>query len=261
MMKFLDAIDQKIRRSFSDAAIQYDVLTSLHKEIGRELLKQCVQEPFDSILDIGMGTGWLTGKIKFYFPEACVAGIDFAEGMVVHAKNQGEPFSIIQADARALPFLKEQFDCILSNLAFQWVCPLEDGFKECAAVLKPGGQLRFTMFGFNTMDELFDSLEATSEGRKVSVRRLPSTEDVRRALMNAGFSDFVLDYERIKVHFPSMFDLLKWSKSIGANMLSKDVYIGKDWLHRANEFYQKKYHDRFGVGSTFEVIWVKAVKI
>ena len=28
-------IDQKIRKAFSDAAMQYDVLSGLHKEIGR----------------------------------------------------------------------------------------------------------------------------------------------------------------------------------------------------------------------------------
>ncbi len=64
-------IDQKIRSAFSNAAVQYDALTSLHKEIGRELAKKVIDnEEADYILDVGMGTGWLTKKISFYFPDS-----------------------------------------------------------------------------------------------------------------------------------------------------------------------------------------------
>lgn len=259
-MDLIDKIDSKIRRAFSDAAIQYDVLTSLHKEIGRELLKKSIDQPYNAILDIGMGTGWLTGKIKFYFPDANVVGIDFAEGMVKHAKEQDEPFTIVQADARALPFSQDAFDCIMSNLAFQWVDNLTESFRQCYLSLKPGGRLSFTMFGYQTMRELFESLQATSNGKSLSIRRLATHEKVTESLVTAGFKGPAVTYERIKVNFPTLFDLLRWTKSIGANVLSKDVYIGKDWLVRANEYYIKNHKSRFGINSTFEVIWVRAEK-
>ena len=36
----LDAIDKKIRQAFSSAAMQYDILSSMQKEIGRELVEE-----------------------------------------------------------------------------------------------------------------------------------------------------------------------------------------------------------------------------
>ena len=96
----LDFIDQKIRKAFSDAAMQYDILAGLHKEIGRELIKKNIsRENTNTILDVGMGTGWLTGKLSFYFPESKVVGIDFAPGMIKAAKDSEHTFTMIQADA------------------------------------------------------------------------------------------------------------------------------------------------------------------
>ena len=52
IVMLLKFIDDKIRRAFSDAAVQYDVLTGLHKEIGRELLaKAAAHEGNGPILD------------------------------------------------------------------------------------------------------------------------------------------------------------------------------------------------------------------
>ena len=54
----LTAIDDKIQRAFSNAAVQYDGLTDLHKEIGNKLLKGMEREKIPStVLDVGMGTG------------------------------------------------------------------------------------------------------------------------------------------------------------------------------------------------------------
>ena len=132
----LNFIDQKIRKSFSDAAAQYDVLTGMHNEIGRELLKKVIDTDLtDSILDIGMGTGRLTRRLKFYFPESQVIGMDFAEGMIEIAKNKGGGEGIIQADAAALPFKSNSFNVIVSNLAFQWIRDLSSAFKLCLSFI------------------------------------------------------------------------------------------------------------------------------
>src|SRR5436309_12651597 len=102
MLKFLD---QKIRKAFSGAAMQYDVLTSLHKEIGRDLIKKVMAiEPCRTILDVGMGTGWLTYRLYQHFPGSLVVGVDFAPGMIEAAQNQSEDsFKIVEAHAGELP--------------------------------------------------------------------------------------------------------------------------------------------------------------
>ena len=257
-------IDKKIRRAFSNAAVQYDVLSGLHKEIGRELVKKIEgRTQAHYILDIGMGTGWLTNRIKYHFPESVVVGMDFALGMIDVAKKNSEGTRLIAADALDLPFRNESFDVIVSNLVYQWVDDLPKGFEFCHQTLKKDGCLALTMFGFKTLEELFTSLEMSSEKESNEPRsfpRLPSHEDIKTALQNSGFKNIATDYEHIKVHFPDMMSLLNWIKGIGANALKRDFFIGKEQLQRAEAYYSKHFRDPLGVRATFEVIWVQAEK-
>ena len=260
---FLKLIDDKIRRAFSDSALQYDVLTGLHKEIGRELLaKAAAHEGNGPILDVGMGTGWLTGRLKNYFPDARVVGIDFAAGMVDVAKMREKDCGIVQADARQMPFQENIFEMIASNLAYQWVGDLPKAFANCHAILKSEGKLHLTMFGYGTFQELFESLEKTRDAAKgnIALPRLADRGQVSDALVKAGFRDVNVGEEYIKVHFQDMLALVKWIKDIGANALVGDMFIGRDWLNRANAYYTQAFADQWGVGATFEVIWVEATK-
>lgn len=259
----LKLIDDKIRRAFSDAAVQYDVLTGLHKEIGRELLKKAAaHEGNGPILDVGIGTGWFTARIKTYFPDSCVVGVDAADGMVEAARCRQEDFRIVQADAARLPFGDGSFDLIFSNLAYQWVGDLSRAFTECRRVLKNEGRLHVTMFGYRTLQELFEALVKTREAGKggAAIARLADKEEITVALNKAGFRDVRLEEETIRAHFPDMMALVKWAKDIGANALMNNMFIGRDWLNKANEYYQNTFHDRWGVYATFEVIWVEARK-
>ena len=258
----LKIIDNKIRQAFSDASIQYDVLTSLHKEIGRELVRKINKiEDAKRILDIGMGTGWLTNKLKFYFPDTMVVGMDFAPGMIDAAKHKNaEGFWIVQADALGIPFKNDSFDVIISNLAYQWVEDLRKSFTICQKTLGKEGVLVLTMFGYNTFQELFLTLENSSGIDQLKFRRLASRESVCEALSLSGFRDIKVEEEIIKVHFPTMMDLLKWIKDIGANMLNPNIFLGKEALLRSEEYYNGHFRDRLGIRATFEVLWVEAKK-
>jgi len=259
----IDAIDKKIRKAFSDAAMQYDTLTSLHKEIGRELIKKIQNcDPCTRVLDIGMGTGWFTNRLTNIFSDAMVVGIDSASGMIDCAQRRAGTFRVVQADAAQLPFKKGTFDIITSNLAYQWIGDLEQAFRFCNSRLAEDGALCLTMFGYNTFHELFTALEQCSRetliDRDFMFHRLADEEQVNQALKGSGFHEIQVDVECIKVRFADMMDLIKWVKDIGANALPKDIYIGKDLLLRTNNYYNKRFRDRLGVYATFEVIWVQA---
>ncbi len=260
-------IEKRIQRAFSNAALHYDILTSLHKEIGRELLDRIVnaeKEGAKTILEIGMGTGWLTHRLTSLFPESLIVGIDFAPGMIQMAQKKQNGFHTIQADACQLPFQDNIFDVIVSNLTYQWIGDLSLGFRACFEKLKTNGLLFLTMFGYHTFSELFDSLENAKDSfpnkKALEIRRLAQKDQVAGALHQAGFSHVQLDSERIKAHFPDMMDLLQWTKAIGANLLERDSFVGKDLLGRAGDYYQQRYQDPFGVTASLEIIWVMARK-
>ncbi len=257
----LNQIDKKISQAFSKAALEYDVLTSLHKEIGRDLVKDILKgKDYQSILDVGMGTGWLTNKVKFYYPDARVIGLDFARGMIDFAKSKYDGFDFIQGDANCLPFKKNSLDLIFSNLAYQWVNDLPMAFAHVNDVLTTHGRFKATLFGANTFDELFIALKETSNDPFNSLKRLISCEEVKEALQQSNFKEIKVDYEQIKIRFKDMMALLKWIKEIGANCLDHNTSIGKDLLLSANEYYNQRFRDKFGVYATFEVIWIDAKK-
>jgi len=257
----LNVIDYKIRQAFSGAALHYDVLSSLHREIGRELTSkiQMLAAPYARILDVGMGTGWLTDRLTQFFPDAEVIGMDVAPGMIVEAKKRAGLFKIVQADAANLPFRSQSFDLITSNLAYQWVRDLRQSFVACHTLLQPEGFLCLTMFGYNTFSELFESFKQVS-GNELAISRLAKRDTVEQILLDSRFKGIETRQERIKVRFPDMLGLMKWIKDIGANALPRDVYIGRDLLVRANEYYNSHFTDRLGVYATLEVIWIEARK-
>lgn len=265
----LNVIDRKIRRAFSEAAGHYDVLTALHKEIGRELLAMAVggspeaagPDAVDAVLDVGMGTGWLTGRLKDCFPDACVVGLDAAGGMIETARRLAKGFTIVQADAGCLPFHGGSFDRVVSNLAYQWVGDLSGAWTACHRVLKDGGSLYATVFGHRTFQELFEALAKTrGDGHGLAIVRLAGKGEIAAALNQAGFRDMRVAEETIRAHFPDMMAMVKWIKATGANALMKDVFVGRDWLEKAGAYYDTTFRGRLGVYATFEVIWVEARK-
>lgn len=256
-----DVIDKKICNAFSNAAVQYDVLASLHREIGRELTRKLRNlDGGGWILDVGMGTGWFTNRMKHFFSESRVVGLDFSSQMIKGSLERDEIFDRIQGDANHLPLRSDSIKLITSNLAYQWVTDLSSAFGQCHNVLQHEGHIMMTMFGYNTFKEIFKSLENVKGSSSFNIQRLAKVEDVKEALYSAGFKDVIVDYERIKVRYPDMMAILKWIKDIGANTRIKNLFIGKDLLGRANDYYNETYCDRFGVYTTFEVIWLEGKK-
>jgi malonyl-CoA O-methyltransferase len=248
----------KVRKAFTDAADQYDILTSLHKEIGREMVKKTVKLDADRILDVGCGTGYVANKAKFFYPESTIIGLDLAEGMLIKAKelHEGVPIEWLQADAVRLPFKDQTFQLVLSNLAYQWTVDLPASFKEVRRVLTPGGTFNMTMFGSRTCQELFASLKEVAP--KIALQNLPSVDEVNYAFAKTGFKDKKIDYELIKVQFKDVWELLGWLKNIGSNNLSENPFLGRQTIEKLDHFYKANYPYNEGICASFEIIWAKS---
>ncbi len=258
----LKQLNQHIRRAFSNSAIHYEVLAGMQYEIGRELIKTLDwNEECESVLDIGMGTGKLTNRMTHLCPGSKIVGMDFADGMVQEAKKKYETFTVVQGNAEALPFLDQSFDAVASNLAYQWITDLPGAFSEARRVLKGNGKFCATLFGQQTLSELFTTLETCSgkDKKELPLERLPDENDVRAALVKAGFKDIEVRSEITKTHFDDLTSLLQWLKLIGANQLNRKYFIGPRRLASAAQHYEKNHSGRWGIVASFEVIWIKAI--
>ena len=246
----------KIQRGFSKSANAYDRYSSLHREIADKLFGQVIKEPTPSaLLDVGCGTGYLTAKIKDHWPQSRIVGLDFSSGMIDVASSKHDGISWVLGDSNNLPFTDEYFDILISNLAYQWAGDLSGAFAEARRVLVPNGVLACTLFGFYTCQELFQSLDEAKSGA-LYFNRLPDVAQVRQALATSGFKNYIVDCEKIKISFNNMQALMIWLKSIGANNLSREGYLGREVITRAAAIYRKRFTYLQGVGATFEVIQV-----
>lgn len=254
---------KKIQKSFSDAAIKYDDLTELHRRIGLAIVEQLAEcQIVGNVLDIGMGTGWMTELIKLRLPSAHVIGLDFAAGMLQQALQKRKNIQLVQADAVNLPFKKGVFDTITSNLALQWIPDLKQTFKEVSRVLKKNGNLSLSVFGHKTFHELFESFEQSANNDKFlhlrSLRSLPTENEFNIALRQNGFKNINIKHETYESKFNNVMDILKWTKNIGANQIRENIFLGKEMIQQSNRYYSRRFGNENGIPVKFEVIRIEA---
>ena len=117
-------------------------------QYGRELLTLLDAKPGERILDVGCGTGQLTGEAARSGAE--LVGIDSSEEMIAGARRNFPELRFDVARAEALPYVAE-FDAVLSNAALHWVRDQHGALASIARALKPGGRFVFEMGGHRNL--------------------------------------------------------------------------------------------------------------
>lgn len=112
--------------------------------------------PPDRVLELGCGTGYLTGLLASRFPASDILALDFAGRMVEVARGRlkGFPVELDVADAETAVFEPESFDLICSNATIQWFDTPAETLERLAAALRPGGRMVHSTFGPGTFGEL-----------------------------------------------------------------------------------------------------------
>ncbi len=256
----MQTLNHKVQKGFGSKAAQYDLYTGLHRRIADGLFERVLQGQAPlTLLDVGCGTGYLTGRLKHHFRRAQVTGLDFAPQMLEAARSKQEEINWVLADSQHLPFPDDHFELVVSNLAYQWAQDLARAFGEARRVLKKRGNLACTLFGYHTCKELFASLDQAAIGR-ARFNRLPDLHQIHQALLICGFEKPSISREEIQIAFDGMPQLLSWIKSIGANQLLGQGFLGPQGYLRAARIYRERFSCAQGVAASFEVIKVHAQK-
>lgn len=148
----------------------YDDGHSFVYEYGADLVRRLDPAPEDRILDLGCGTGHLTGAIAD--SGATAVGIDRARGMVSEAATTFPACAFLRGDVRALPF-ERSFDGVVSNAVLHWV-PAEDQdavLADVHGVLRPGGPFVLEMGGTGNVTKILRAV------REAMARRGYATDD------------------------------------------------------------------------------------
>jgi len=97
------------------------------------------------ILDVGCGTGEITGRLAELYPEARILGIDLLQIHLDEAQRRhahfGERLQFAVGDAYALASADAAYDLVICRHMLQSVAEPERIVAELARVTRPGGRL------------------------------------------------------------------------------------------------------------------------
>jgi SAM-dependent methyltransferase len=111
--------------------------------VARELLAWVQVAGGARWLDLGCGTGALSGTILELADPSALLGVDRSEGYVAYARAAlaGGPAGFVVADGRYLPVADGGFDAAASGLVLNFVPEPGLAVREMARVTRPGGRI------------------------------------------------------------------------------------------------------------------------
>lgn len=255
----------KIAHCFNQAANSYDNHAVLQQEIGDRCLERLeyIKINPQTILDLGAATGFLTQKIQQRYANASIVGIDLATALLSTAKQQtSSSIAYLGADMEQLPFIKNSFDFIFSNLSLQWCQDPKVTFKEVFRLLKPNGLFLFTTVGPDTLYELKESWR-TIDPHYHHANQFLDMHHVGDGLLKTKFQDPVIDKEYFTLTYSHPKTLLKDLKATGTHAVlesTRNTLSGKNKLQAMYKAYEQFKNEDGLYPATYEIIYGHAWK-
>jgi len=255
---------RRVRASFDRAAADYDRVAVLQREIGTRLLERLdyVRLRPAVAVDVGAGTGHLSKALARRYPDAQVIALDLAPNMLRTARRHAGLLArlrgrraFICGDAEHLPLASQSVDLIFSNATLQWCNDLDSVFAEFRRVLKPDGVALFSTFGPDTLKELRLAWAQADAAQHVGA--FIDMHDIGDALLRAGFSDPVMDAERLTLTYSDVRGLMHELKTLGAHNAAAGRtrgLTGRGRLRAMMDAYETLRRDGV-LPATFEVVY------
>jgi trans-aconitate 2-methyltransferase len=190
-----------------------------------DLLELLAPKPGERILDLGSGTGQLTGKIADSGAE--VIGIDRSSEMVAQARQNFAQIRFDVGDATTFT-LEHPVDAVFSNATLHWVKPPEAAVERIWNALKPGGRFVAEFGGKGNVGRIMDGLRgamrdlAGVDFNAINPWYYPSIAEYATLLERQGFSvTFATLFERPTPLDGGAEGLRNWLRMFGMSVLSR----------------------------------------
>jgi SAM-dependent methyltransferase len=205
--------DRRLRRVRRDrAAGRFAQADYLHRLASDELIERLdfVKRDFRHALDLGCAGGYLTRRLRErgldVTPFDCSGAFARASGGV-------------QGDEDRLPFADGVFDLVVSVGALDGVNDLPGALLLIRRALKPDGLFLGAFAGAGSLGRLRRAMLAADSVEGGASPRVHPQIDVRAAgdlLTRAGFALPVVDVSPVDVRFPTLMDLVRDLRGMGA---------------------------------------------
>ncbi|AKP33946.1 bifunctional demethylmenaquinone methyltransferase/2-methoxy-6-polyprenyl-1,4-benzoquinol methylase UbiE [Yersinia mollaretii] len=204
---------------FHSVAAKYDLMNDLmsfgvHRIWKRFTIDCSGVRRGQRVLDLAGGTGDLTAKFsRLVGEQGEVVLADINESMLrmgrekLRDKGIVGNVSYVQANAEALPFPDNYFDCITISFGLRNVTEKEKALRSMFRVLKPGGRLlvlefskplleplskAYDAYSFHILPKIGELVAQDSESYRYlaeSIRMHPDQETLKGMMIDAGFEN------------------------------------------------------------------------
>lgn len=214
-----------VKKRFSNSLRTYTEAAVVQKSMAKTLAELIPHKNYDSILEIGCGTGFVTEILVETLKFRCYDTVDMVGGCEKFIKNICADINFINADIENyLP--DKKYDLVISNAALQWLEDFESFLKLMRNFIKPDGIFAFTVFGRNNFREL----------NFCAGLRYYSIFELKSILKNYKIVKIFED--EIILHFNSPKEALLHIKNTGANSIRSCRWTKSD-LEDFERDYQK----------------------
>ncbi len=216
------------KNNFYKVAPYYEENAIAQKKMAVELIdlvKSKVGSEFNSIFEIGCGTGLLTRLIQ--------KELKYKQLWINDLHNfvtSDGSYNFIEGDIEEIE-LSAKFDIILSNATFQWVKNLKDLFIKLSNLLNNNGFLAFTTFGQENLKEV-----RAITGVGLDYINLSEYLNI----LKRYFHIIYFEETRENLFFENPMDILKHIKLTGVNSIKKTQWTKGEFFKFCNDYKQFK---------------------
>ncbi len=222
--------------NFVKAKDTYRKNAVIQKKMAKKLFLETVNNfgnKFNSVFEIGCGTGFLTDEI--------CSGLEYDKlflNDITENFTGAVPFRFYKGDILNIE-IDEKFDLIISNAVFQWIEDKNLLFSKLYELLKDDGILAFTTFGKENFSQIKD---ISGFGLKY--------ENLESLIEKTGFKTLYFEEELETLYFTSVQKILEHIKLTGVQT-SVNCLWTRSKFEAFKEEYLKHFSDNNGVELTY----------
>ena len=207
-----------IKQRFTKKLNFYNDNAKIQKQMAEKIIEFLPQKKFNSVFEIGCGTGFLTKLLYKNIEYANYTALDIVSDCYNYINKIDPNIEFLSDDAEE--YIKtdnQKYDLIISNAAFQWIEDLPDFVFKLTKMLNQNGFLLFSIFGKENFREIFYIL-----GK--SLKYYSKNE------LNEVFQNFQIKIEEeIRIlSFKTPKDVLKHIQTTGVNALAEETWTRQD---------------------------------
>lgn len=215
-----------IQSRFSKNLASYNEHAKIQKRMAEKLISFAEKKEYNSILEIGCGTGFLTKNISERISFNNYKAIDIVPECKKYISEINTNIEFIADDIENyLNKSEKKYDLIISNASLQWVNDFENTITSLKNSLNNDGELIFSTFGKENFREIYHAI-----GTSLNYYS-------QKELQNM-FKIFQISSEE-EIHimsFATPKDVLKHLQATGVNAVESVSWTKKDLIKFENAY-------------------------